>query len=74
MKDPVETSELLAFAPLTPELQQAKANHEKWERDYYSAPKPAAGDPAGPVGASAAPSGASDAHRAETLSDERAHH
>lgn len=27
---------LLAFAPLTPELQQAKTNHEKWERDYYA--------------------------------------
>lgn len=28
---------LLAVAPLTPELQQAKANHEAWERDYYAA-------------------------------------
>jgi beta-hydroxylase len=27
---------LLSFAPLTPELQQAKTNHEKWERDYYA--------------------------------------
>nr|WP_224788993.1 aspartyl/asparaginyl beta-hydroxylase domain-containing protein [Pandoraea terrae] len=27
---------LLACAPLTPELQQAKANHERWEREYYA--------------------------------------
>ncbi|VVD92002.1 aspartyl/asparaginyl beta-hydroxylase domain-containing protein [Pandoraea nosoerga] len=31
---------LLSFAPLTPELQQAKTNHEKWERDYYATQTP----------------------------------
>ncbi|WP_237171942.1 aspartyl/asparaginyl beta-hydroxylase domain-containing protein [Pandoraea norimbergensis] len=37
---------LLAFAPLTPELQQAKTNHEKWERDYYADDGQAAPDTA----------------------------
>lgn len=26
---------LLALAPMTPELKQSKANHERWEKDYY---------------------------------------
>lgn len=34
---------LLAFAPLTSELQQAKTNHEKWERDYYADVAPSNG-------------------------------
>ncbi|WP_240493734.1 aspartyl/asparaginyl beta-hydroxylase domain-containing protein [Pandoraea sp. ISTKB] len=76
---------LLAFAPLTPELQQAKANHEKWERDYYASPEPSAPAAASATSTtSAAPSAPGAAHpgtaassspvaQAETVGDERAH-
>lgn len=70
---------LLAFAPLTPELQQAKANHEKWERDYYATPAatpphvtdtPAANAPDANPALHAEHAGA---HRREAVTDERAH-
>ncbi|MFJ2991798.1 aspartyl/asparaginyl beta-hydroxylase domain-containing protein [Pandoraea sp. NPDC087047] len=69
---------LLAFAPLTPELQQAKANHEKWERDYYATPAPAAPAGAAVPGATAARASNDDSRAvpdatAETVADERAH-
>ena len=68
---------LLAFAPLTPELQQAKANHEKWERDYYATPAAphttvAPGTDASTIG-SAPPMAHTDSHQAKTTTDERAH-
>ncbi|WP_301234405.1 aspartyl/asparaginyl beta-hydroxylase domain-containing protein [Pandoraea cepalis] len=70
---------LLAFAPLTPELQQAKANHEQWERDYYAAPAPAAdnatGKPAPNASAAnpATPVEKADSPTTEAVADDRAH-
>lgn len=72
---------LLSFAPLTPELQQAKTNHEKWERDYYATPAPAAptSTPAAvsqsdvPSANAPTQSGAATHTHVETVADERAH-
>lgn len=70
---------LLAFAPLTPELQQAKANHEQWERDYYAVPTAAADNATGKSApnASAAnpatPPEKADSPSTESVADDRAH-